>query len=608
MKRFLQCLTALAVLGVMPTMAQTKMVVLTDTHVMAPELLVSDGTAWQTVLANDRKLVDYSTQLFDKALTIIKDDIRPDIVLMTGDLTKDGEVLSHRYVADRLRTLLSAGIKVLVIPGNHDWGTSNAKYYDGETSWDAEKPTMAQLAEIYAPYGYEDCEREATTLTWAREPVEGLVLIGIDSGKDGKLSETTLTWICDKAEQAYSVGKQVIALMHHPLIPHFYGVDLFTGSAVVANYETIRNRLADAGVRVVLTGHFHTSDVAKDFNGDLTKEIIDINTGSLITYPCNYRVLTLDDDMSHLSMTTESIDEIISGDGFANTAKERLKGAIEKQIKARGTAYDIIAPKIAEAFIIHTEGDEHKSVKGASVLSELLSMAAMAKMLGVISADTITSMEVMGNSMLRDISQYQVEGRQNQTDDLTLNITLPERTENIIMPDYGYATYCTNRRIDFSQTAGIQAFMVTNITETAVSIQEVNVVPANTGVILSGNSGNYTLHATDKDANNMTANLLYGTLATTEAPTNSYVLAHENGRAGFFRAETGLLIPANKAYLTTGTRAARCLDINRVTAGVQIINNINLYSVPALYNLQGQRVNNLQKGIMIAEGKKIIVK
>ena len=38
--------------------AQTKVVVLSDTHVMAPDLLVNDGTAWQNYLAADRKMVD----------------------------------------------------------------------------------------------------------------------------------------------------------------------------------------------------------------------------------------------------------------------------------------------------------------------------------------------------------------------------------------------------------------------------------------------------------------------------------------------------------------------------------------------------------------------
>ncbi len=112
-------------------LAQTKIVVMTDMHVMAPELLVNDGTAWHDYVASDRKLIDYSSQLFDLMIERIKTEIRPEWVFITGDLTKDGELLSHQYVSSKLNELLQAGIHTLIVPGNHDYGTGQALYYDG---------------------------------------------------------------------------------------------------------------------------------------------------------------------------------------------------------------------------------------------------------------------------------------------------------------------------------------------------------------------------------------------------------------------------------------------------------------------------------------------
>ena len=40
--------------------AQTKLVVLSDPHLMSPTLLVSDGPAWRDLLAKGRKLHDFS--------------------------------------------------------------------------------------------------------------------------------------------------------------------------------------------------------------------------------------------------------------------------------------------------------------------------------------------------------------------------------------------------------------------------------------------------------------------------------------------------------------------------------------------------------------------
>ena len=529
--------------------SQIKMAVLSDIHVMAPELLISDGDAWQGYLAGDRRLVDYSRQLFDKALDEISNTVRPDYLIITGDLTKDGEAASHYYVKNKLDLIASSGIRVFIIPGNHDWGTSYAKYYDGATETAAETLTMSEMKSLYSSFEYGIAEHEETTMTWCCEPDEGLVLIGIDSGANGILSETTLSWVCDKARRAYSTGKQVIALMHHPLIPHFTGVEDFVSSAVINSYETVRNRLADAGVRVILTGHFHTSDIAKDFNANFTKEITDINTGSLVSYPCHYRVLTLSSDKSTLSVTTECIEELEDGDGFADIAKGRLKEAVENQVRAQGAAYSTVAPKIADAFIYHAEGDEHRSAAAATTLTQMLGLANVARMFGALPEEKISKLEAMANSMLRDISQYQVEDRQNQTDDLILNITLPSKTVPVSISAHGIATFCSDRYIDMSRTSDLKAFIITGVTDNDVTLEEIKVIPPGTGVVLYGTPGNHTLYVSEMISNSAARNRLVGTLAATNAPAGTYVLSYKNGKTGFFPISTGVQIPLGKAYL-----------------------------------------------------------
>ena len=235
--------------------AQTKIAVLTDTHVIAPELYESDSQAWQNKLASDRKLLDYSQRIFDYLVDKFKSgEDKPDLLLLTGDLTKDGELLSHQYVAGRLKELKAAGVKVYVIPGNHDIDNSSAESYNGATTTKVESVTSEGFASLYADYGYSNTTRDPNSLSYAAEPVEGLMLIGIDS-HTGALPSGTLDWVCKQAQKAYNEGKQVIAMMHHPLFPHILGADMYVSSATVADYATVRNSLADAGVRVVLSGH-----------------------------------------------------------------------------------------------------------------------------------------------------------------------------------------------------------------------------------------------------------------------------------------------------------------------------------------------------------------
>lgn len=410
--------------------AQTKIVVLSDTHVMAPELLVSEGPAWQQFLAADRKMVDHSKILFDTMIERLKTEIQPQLVLITGDITKDGELLSHQYVTKKLAELHDCGIQTLVIPGNHDLGTRNALSYDGANTTKAARVSAIDFARLYAPYGYDErSDRENSTLTYSSEPIPGLVIIGIDSGENGWLSRLTLNWVCNKAEEAHKAGKQVIAMMHHPLFPHFYGVDKFVNTAVITDYEQVRNRLADAGIRVILTGHFHTSDIAKNFNADLSQPIYDISTGSLISYPCDYRVLTLSADLRQLTVTTGHVTTIPGDDHFNETAKQRLTESIRSQVENMSSALNLVANEAAECFVIHAEGNEHQSTKAQQLLQRLL---AIAKEAGTYASlvpsikQKIADVEKMANSVLRDISDYGDPDRENQTDDLEL--TLRERT------------------------------------------------------------------------------------------------------------------------------------------------------------------------------------
>ena len=408
--------------------AQTKIVVLSDTHVMAPELLVSDGSAWQQFLSADRKMVDHSKTLFDTMIERLKTELKPQLVLITGDITKDGELLSHQYVAGKLNELHQCGIQTLVIPGNHDLGTRNALCYDGANTTKAATISAVDFAKLYAPYGYDEhSDRENSTLTYCTEPIPGLVVIGIDSGENGWLSRLTLNWVCNKAEEAHKAGKQVLAMMHHPLFPHFYGVDKFVKTAVITDYEQVRNRLADAGIRVVLTGHFHTSDIAKNFNADLSKSIIDISTGSLISYPCDYRVLTLSADLRQLNVTTGHVTTIPGDDHFSDTAKERLTESIRTQVEDMSSALHLVANEAAECFVVHAEGNEHQSPQGQQLLKRLLSIAKEAGSFAALvpsMKQKIADVEKMANSILRDISDYGDPARENQTDDLEITIDL----------------------------------------------------------------------------------------------------------------------------------------------------------------------------------------
>ena len=79
-------------------------IVMSDIHVMAPQLLEKKGTAYENYLNQDPKLLEYSGEvleyLVEKTL-----ERNPDLVIIPGDLTKDGELLSHQLVVNILGKL-----------------------------------------------------------------------------------------------------------------------------------------------------------------------------------------------------------------------------------------------------------------------------------------------------------------------------------------------------------------------------------------------------------------------------------------------------------------------------------------------------------------------
>ena len=104
---------------VLPGGIPLTIVVATDLHFLDPAI-VREGEAFTAAYAyGDGKQLNYGSQLVDVFVAEMLEQ-RPAAVLLTGDLTLNGERVSHLELARRLAALPQAGILVLVIPGNHD--------------------------------------------------------------------------------------------------------------------------------------------------------------------------------------------------------------------------------------------------------------------------------------------------------------------------------------------------------------------------------------------------------------------------------------------------------------------------------------------------------
>ena len=176
----------------------------------------------------------------------------------------------------------------------------------------------------------------------------------------------------------------------------------------------------------------------------------------------------------------------------------------------------------------------------------------------------------------------------------------------------GWATYVSHRPIDFSQTTGIQAFKTKyDVTKNAIVLTPVTTsIPANTAVVLKGDPGSYTF-TNVASADPLNDNEL--TFYTTDTPVTEertvYVLSMKEGVCGFFPYAKGKSMPSYKGCLLIKKNTA-AKPFYRVDAKTPTdIRSIKqLQSQAVRYNLAGERVSNRYKGIVIENGRKIIVK
>ncbi|MBR4521576.1 MAG: hypothetical protein IKO58_00300 [Prevotella sp.] len=164
----------------------------------------------------------------------------------------------------------------------------------------------------------------------------------------------------------------------------------------------------------------------------------------------------------------------------------------------------------------------------------------------------------------------------------------------------GYATlYDTTT--GYTLNGDVQAYVAV-LYKTWLELTMIDNVPAGTPVILKGTY--YNKVAADLNPINI-ANELKGTDVDTEADGSQYVLAQPEGEpVGFYPATTDI-IPAGKAYYQSTSGVKAFFFEGEDATGIAGLNTQNTQNTQ-IFNIAGQRISKLQKGINIVGGKKIL--
>ena len=344
--------------------------VISDLHLLAPSLGCG-GKAFDDEMTLDRKLIKQGCEIFHAAA----DDIiamKPGFIIICGDLTKDGERDSHLLLSKQLECFMASGIKVLVIPGNHDIRNAMARRYRGDISAKTASITADEFPRIYAGCGYTAAiTLDSASMSYVAEPEPGIWVMGIDSCQydmnpaqgppiaEGRIRDKTLEWMDQILSEAGKRRKTVIVFLHHGVLEHFAKQARLYPQYMLANRETFIACLNRHDVHFVFTGHFHANDITRE------GKLYDIETGSLITWPCAFRIIEFmpPNHMQLISRRIKAIPSIPSD--FQMFAQREIFNrlhpmgiAVARKWLFTESDADIAAGIVADAYLAHYQGDE----------------------------------------------------------------------------------------------------------------------------------------------------------------------------------------------------------------------------------------------------------
>ncbi|MEA3031481.1 MAG: hypothetical protein QOG13_2806 [Sphingomonadales bacterium] len=167
---------------------------------------------------------------------------RPDLVVISGDFTQRASVDQYREAGAFLDRLEAAGLATLGVPGNHD-----VPLYDIVQRF-------TRPLHRYRRYIDEDL------CPWFES--ERLAVLGINTArsltfKDGRISHEQMDIIRDRF-QGVPADRTRVLVTHHPLFEMPIG-EAGEASEAVGRQGDALAAVADAGVHILLAGHFHRS-------------------------------------------------------------------------------------------------------------------------------------------------------------------------------------------------------------------------------------------------------------------------------------------------------------------------------------------------------------
>lgn len=288
LKYLLSALLLLSIYGC-KTNTNIKLHIISDTH-FAPKDMFSYTGEFKKYCNNNGtgKQIEYQEEIFD---IFIDEEInnKPEYLIITGDLVYSGSKEAHNAFKEKFHRLIDNGIRVLVIPGNHDFDYYPFYYQDGVPVY-SKMLSKEEFENIYQDFGYNEAfSRDEKTLSYSYKLDAHTLLIALDTQAeygytDGNIKGSTLTWIEEQLKYSKKHNMNVVFVGHHNLFIHNpmfdYGYRLNNSKKLIELMNTYNAKL-------YVSGHMHIQDISSE------NKITEILNEAYTLYPHRYGELVI---------------------------------------------------------------------------------------------------------------------------------------------------------------------------------------------------------------------------------------------------------------------------------------------------------------------------
>ena len=271
--------------------APLKLMIVSDIHYLAPSLYEnSDGLFENVMKRADGKMTHYSRELLEGLMREARHQ-HPDAMIVSGDLSFNGEKESHLELAEAFEKLSAEGIPVWVIPRNHDINYPYAGQYIEDRYEPVPNVSPKEFRDIYNPFMIPD-QAGKNHMSYAIKLRDWLWLAMCDASiydplpaSGGLYTGENATWLQVVLDEAKAAGAQVITVTHQSLIPH---TAFMLSAMTIENGSLMAEQMRLSGnARLNLSGHLHIQHISE------ADGLYDIATGAFSVPPFRYGMLTV---------------------------------------------------------------------------------------------------------------------------------------------------------------------------------------------------------------------------------------------------------------------------------------------------------------------------